>query len=189
MPNVRSEVFFGGVAMKENERVLKGLHKPHIIIGTPGRILALVQKKSFESFQPPSIRFRRVRQNARWDWHETTSSEYFHGMQPFKVSYDVLGHFVLECQGRLQEVLQRSFRTLHWQWFQTNPPWFEVILHQARWQWEDQETHSTFGWFRIQPSNCFYQIVTTCLKTQWDHPERKVPFCRMLQINASRSEN
>lgn len=45
MPEVRSEVFFGGVAMKENERVLRGLKPPHIIIGTPGRILALVQKK------------------------------------------------------------------------------------------------------------------------------------------------
>jgi ATP-dependent RNA helicase UAP56/SUB2 len=45
MPDVRSEVFYGGVAMKENERVLKGLKAPHIIIGTPGRILALVQKK------------------------------------------------------------------------------------------------------------------------------------------------
>jgi len=46
MKDVRSEVFYGGVSIRENEKVLKGLKPPHIIIGTPGRILALVQKKA-----------------------------------------------------------------------------------------------------------------------------------------------
>lgn len=46
LKDIRSEVFYGGVSIRENEKVLKGLKPPHIIIGTPGRILALVQKKA-----------------------------------------------------------------------------------------------------------------------------------------------
>lgn len=46
LPDIITEVFYGGVHIKENEKVLKGPKPPHIIIGTPGRILALVQKKT-----------------------------------------------------------------------------------------------------------------------------------------------
>lgn len=42
LPDIRSEVFFGGVPIQQNVKVLKGLKPPHIVIGTPGRILALV---------------------------------------------------------------------------------------------------------------------------------------------------
>ncbi len=43
MPNIRTEVFFGGCSYSENVKILKNPEKtPHIIIGTPGRILALV---------------------------------------------------------------------------------------------------------------------------------------------------
>ncbi|MFN7881157.1 MAG: hypothetical protein ACK5NI_01585 [bacterium] len=42
MPNVRTEVFYGGCPQAENVKILKGKNPPHIIIGTPGRILALV---------------------------------------------------------------------------------------------------------------------------------------------------
>ena len=48
MPDVLSEVFYGGVPIKENEKVLKGVKRPHIIIGTPGRILALVNRKALK---------------------------------------------------------------------------------------------------------------------------------------------
>jgi superfamily II DNA/RNA helicase len=36
-------VFFGGIDIKENEKDLKD--PPHIVIGTPGRVLALVRDK------------------------------------------------------------------------------------------------------------------------------------------------
>ena len=37
-------VFFGGLAMSKDEAVLKS-NCPHIVVGTPGRILALVRSK------------------------------------------------------------------------------------------------------------------------------------------------
>jgi len=44
LPEIRKEVIYGGVPYTENVKVLKGLKPPHLIIGTPGRIQALVQK-------------------------------------------------------------------------------------------------------------------------------------------------
>jgi len=44
MPNVKVGVFFGGLAIAKDEQVLK-TNCPHIVVGTPGRILALVRSK------------------------------------------------------------------------------------------------------------------------------------------------
>ena len=44
LPDIRTEVIYGGVPVNEHVTLLKGLKKPHIIVGTPGRILALVKK-------------------------------------------------------------------------------------------------------------------------------------------------
>lgn len=38
-------VFFGGLSIKKDEEVLKK-NCPHIVVGTPGRILALVRNRS-----------------------------------------------------------------------------------------------------------------------------------------------
>lgn len=40
--SVRVAVFYGGVPIKQNIDVLNGDQKPHIIVGTPGRIKELV---------------------------------------------------------------------------------------------------------------------------------------------------
>ena len=45
LPNVISEVFFGGVPKNEDVKKLKGEKAPHIVIGTPGRILQLTKEK------------------------------------------------------------------------------------------------------------------------------------------------
>lgn len=45
MPTVKVSVFFGGLTIKKDEEVLKK-NCPHIVVGTPGRILALIQQKS-----------------------------------------------------------------------------------------------------------------------------------------------
>ena len=45
MPDIKTGVFYGGVSIKENYEVLK-TETPQIIVGTPGRILALVRDKS-----------------------------------------------------------------------------------------------------------------------------------------------
>ncbi|XP_036098052.1 ATP-dependent RNA helicase DDX39A isoform X1 [Molossus molossus] len=45
MPSVKVSVFFGGLSIKKDEEVLKK-NCPHIVVGTPGRILALVRNRS-----------------------------------------------------------------------------------------------------------------------------------------------
>lgn len=45
MQTVRTEVIFGGEPMKNHIELLKGLKPPHIVVGTPGRVLALVKDK------------------------------------------------------------------------------------------------------------------------------------------------
>jgi len=44
MPNTKVGVFFGGLPMATNEQQLK-TNCPHIVVGTPGRILALIKAK------------------------------------------------------------------------------------------------------------------------------------------------
>ncbi|CAD6208412.1 GSCOCG00003421001-RA-CDS, partial [Cotesia congregata] len=44
MPQVKVGVFFGGLPIQKDEEVLKNTC-PHIVVGTPGRILALVRNK------------------------------------------------------------------------------------------------------------------------------------------------
>ncbi|KAL6086368.1 hypothetical protein STEG23_035046 [Scotinomys teguina] len=47
MPSVKVSVFFGGLSIKKDEDVLKK-NCPHVAVGTPGRILALVRKGSLK---------------------------------------------------------------------------------------------------------------------------------------------
>jgi superfamily II DNA/RNA helicase len=44
MPTIKVGVFFGGLSITNDEKVLK-TNCPHIVVGTPGRILALVRNK------------------------------------------------------------------------------------------------------------------------------------------------
>lgn len=44
MPTVKVAVFFGGVGIKKDEETLEK-NCPHIVVGTPGRILALIRSK------------------------------------------------------------------------------------------------------------------------------------------------
>ena len=45
MNNIKIAVFFGGMPIKKDEEVLKK-NCPHIVVGTPGRILALAKSKA-----------------------------------------------------------------------------------------------------------------------------------------------
>jgi len=44
LPTIKVGVFFGGLAIAKDEQVIKN-NCPHIVVGTPGRILALVKSK------------------------------------------------------------------------------------------------------------------------------------------------
>ena len=43
LPDVKTKVFYGGVPVPEHKRILKS-DTPHIIVGTPGRVLQLVRE-------------------------------------------------------------------------------------------------------------------------------------------------
>jgi superfamily II DNA/RNA helicase len=45
MPAIKVSLFFGGLPTKNDENVLKK-NCPHIVVGTPGRILALGKSKA-----------------------------------------------------------------------------------------------------------------------------------------------
>ncbi|KAJ3415856.1 Spliceosome RNA helicase BAT1 [Chytridiales sp. JEL 0842] len=45
MPDVKTAVFYGGTSIKQNQETLK-TEKPQVIVGTPGRVLALIKDKS-----------------------------------------------------------------------------------------------------------------------------------------------
>ena len=45
MPNVKTAVFYGGTAMKQNTDTLKN-EQPQIIVATPGRLCALIRDKA-----------------------------------------------------------------------------------------------------------------------------------------------
>lgn len=47
LPEVKTAVFYGGVSVKANQEALKN-DKPNIIVGTPGRVLALLRDKSLD---------------------------------------------------------------------------------------------------------------------------------------------
>lgn len=47
MPNLKTAVLYGGTSIKQNQETLKNEH-PQIIVGTPGRVLALIRDKSLK---------------------------------------------------------------------------------------------------------------------------------------------
>lgn len=47
MPGIKTAVFYGGVPIKQDEETLK-TEKPSIIVGTPGRILALLRDRTLD---------------------------------------------------------------------------------------------------------------------------------------------
>jgi superfamily II DNA/RNA helicase len=46
--NIRTEVIYGGVSIQQHITMLKGVKPPHIIVGTPGRVLALTNKSDLD---------------------------------------------------------------------------------------------------------------------------------------------
>lgn len=45
IPSLVTECFYGGVPKTDHVKILKGPKPPHVIIGTPGRIMQLVKEK------------------------------------------------------------------------------------------------------------------------------------------------
>jgi ATP-dependent RNA helicase UAP56/SUB2 len=48
LPDLRTEVMYGGQPVADHVNLLKGLKPPHVIVGTPGRILALTKRKDLD---------------------------------------------------------------------------------------------------------------------------------------------
>eukprot|EP01101_Sappina_pedata_P006253 TRINITY_DN306_c0_g1_i1.p2 TRINITY_DN306_c0_g1~~TRINITY_DN306_c0_g1_i1.p2 ORF type:complete len:446 (-),score=246.88 TRINITY_DN306_c0_g1_i1:114-1430(-) len=48
LPQIKTQVIYGGVPITEQRDILKGENCPHVIIGTPGRVLGLIKEKSLD---------------------------------------------------------------------------------------------------------------------------------------------
>jgi len=49
MPAIKTAVFYGGTSIKKDEELLKSVNEcPNVVVGTPGRILALLREKSLD---------------------------------------------------------------------------------------------------------------------------------------------
>ena len=76
LPDIKTKVFYGGVPVAEHKRILKS-ECPHIIVGTPGRILQLVREKELLDQGHQALHPRRVRQDARAARHARDVQEIF----------------------------------------------------------------------------------------------------------------
>ncbi len=47
MPDIKTEVVYGGEPIQDQEKMLKGT-PPHILVATPGRVLALLRRKTLK---------------------------------------------------------------------------------------------------------------------------------------------
>jgi ATP-dependent RNA helicase UAP56/SUB2 len=47
LPDVKVKVFFGGIAIRQHRQLLEA-SQPHVVVGTPGRILALTKEKKLK---------------------------------------------------------------------------------------------------------------------------------------------
>ena len=48
LPEVKTAVFYGGIPVEKNVATLRGDDKPHVVIGTPGRIMDLTERKDLD---------------------------------------------------------------------------------------------------------------------------------------------
>jgi len=48
LPKIKTQVLFGGVPIQQHRDLLKGDTIPHIVIGTPGRVLQLINEKALD---------------------------------------------------------------------------------------------------------------------------------------------
>jgi ATP-dependent RNA helicase UAP56/SUB2 len=48
LPEIRTEVIYGGAPIGDQVKLLTGLKPPHVVVGTPGRILQLVKRKELD---------------------------------------------------------------------------------------------------------------------------------------------
>ena len=48
LPEMRTEVIYGGSPIGDQIKKLNGLKAPHVVVGTPGRVLQLVKRKEMD---------------------------------------------------------------------------------------------------------------------------------------------
>ena len=129
LPNLRKEVFFGGQPYHDHAKIIKGVNAPHIIIGTPGRILALCQKGDLnldklqmfvldecdkmldETGKQCKIYFyvffNVLHFNFIFCRHACSGTKDLHDWIWSKIGYDVLSHNFRQMQRHLQNVHER----------------------------------------------------------------------------------
>jgi hypothetical protein len=150
MKNIRTEVVYGGEPMDGQIKMFKGLNAPHIVVGTPGRILALTKGNHIPmsnlkvfvldecdklldqigKFPPPSNCVCR---------HETRHSGDLQRDAPQQAGDDVHGDPVERHQRYLPQIYAQPHGGAHRKRVEVDPARPEVILRRAEGQREDQE--------------------------------------------------
>ncbi len=122
LPNIRVEVMFGGQPISEHMKILQSDKAPHIIVGTPGRILALTKKSElkFENLKMfvldecdrmleetgTPLQLTRFR-------YEVGRADHLQSHSPQKAGDDVLRHHEERGEINLPKVHERPVRSLH----------------------------------------------------------------------------
>lgn len=132
MPDIKTGVFYGGTPMQKDAEILKNKEThPHIIVGTPGRINALVRDKYLRL---TSVRIfvldecdkmldaigKQLKKGKPFSGtfstnsvrYATRCSGYFPSHASAEASHDVLCHTLRCSQANLQEVHAEPYRAL-----------------------------------------------------------------------------
>merc|ERR1719148_220491 len=90
LKEVKIKVFFGGIAIRQHRKLLTE-DAPHVVIGTPGRVLQLVKEKQvmmFSATMAKDIRpvARKFTQNPTEIYVDDESKLTLHGLQQYYVN-------------------------------------------------------------------------------------------------------
>ncbi len=112
LPNITSEVIYGGVSIETHKKLLKE-KVPHILIGTPGRVASLVKLKALDLSKVKYFVVDECDQMMKElgtmgsrnpDRHSPGHPAHFLRFAPREAGHDVLRHASQGIQGDLSQV-------------------------------------------------------------------------------------
>lgn len=138
MPSIKVAVFFGGLPIQKDEEVLKSTN-PHIIVGTPGRVLALIRNKKLnlkhlKHFILDECDKMLEQLDMRRDVQEIFRNTP-HGKQVMMFSATLSKEIRPVCKKFMQDVRRTSISTYSTCSTTTTPQGEEVRVRLERYRW------------------------------------------------------
>jgi ATP-dependent RNA helicase UAP56/SUB2 len=130
MPSIKVAVFFGGLPIQKDEETLKNTN-PHIVVGTPGRILALIRLKKLnlkhlKHFILDECDKMLEQLDMRRDVQEIFRNTP-HGKQVMMFSATLSKDIRPVCKKFMQDVIEKRFSTT------TKRSWVEIWDKFLKW--------------------------------------------------------